>query len=302
MTHTAVHWLLGLLFVLTSAMESDPQDAPAEHVYAQDDQWLEEPMFYDIEISERFGEQNWLAVSGTPHPLGVYKFQHLSHGRSPVFKGPKYTMWRGDTERSGRNRSFNDKDTWYWAPNSIVESRLREGGTVRLPSCATLEESQYDGKSIYRWIGDNVAEPTQEGLPGRMWNHYTRLDDRRYDHDERRTWKGFFLNNVVVKVRKLTAEEKQRVQKQIEDSERDAARDKERVAEKAQDEGNVCQTCYENPPETVIMTCRHLTQCHDCIQTLLKRAEEDEQTAKCPNCRKPFERENTLRVFGGSGH
>jgi len=290
MTQTAVRWLLGLLFVLTSqAMESDPED-----VY--DDQWLEHPMFYEIEISE--SERNGRGdTAGMPCPGGVYKFHHLSDQGSPVFKSTEYTMWRGDVGGGfggdyERKRFFNDVDTWYWAPNSIVK---REEGTVRIPSYDELEAPQYDDMNIYRWIGKNVAQPNLR------WNHYalTKCDvdrtTRRYDEQVRRSWEVFATMDA--KTRELPAEEKQRIQKEIDDRKRIEA--EKEAALKAQCKKGCeckCLCCNENPPETVINTCRHLRHCDDCIQRLLREAEPEK--ARCQECGEPFGREDTRRIFG----
>jgi len=202
MTQTGVRWLLGLLFVLTSqAMENH------EDVYAQDDEWLQRPMDYEIKIDERFDEENWQDESGKVYPGGIYKFQHLSANGSPVFKSPEFTMWRGNTvirDQDQRDRSFNDAGTWYWAPNSIVKTAEREGETVRL--IGDLEGHENNEKSIYRWIGLNVVTPITGSISdGSMWKHYTRLDE--YDDEGRRTrrsWEGLFLNNMIVRARRET--------------------------------------------------------------------------------------------------
>jgi len=238
MTQTAVHWLLGLLFVSTSAMEKDD---PKPFAKVELGPFVEDP----------FGAED-------PDPFAVEN-RPIRCSFSDDEDGPGYI--RGDAYIRG----WMERGCSPFAPALFARSPLDEE--------------------------DGPGSAVDDGILRRMAEERATIEETLIQTAEQRASRAERAITII-----------RGVLKQIADRDWDATVDQESSAEKAQEYGNLCQTCYVNRPETVIKSCRHLTQCHDCIQKLLRKAEELSQRAKCPNCSEPFGRDDTLRIdFGDSG-
>lgn len=68
------------------------------------------------------------------------------------------------------------------------------------------------------------------------------------------------------------------------------------VVEETQEEGNLCVVCMTEAPNTVLLPCRHLKTCDECVLKLQAKAiAEENNILKCPCCRGIVE--DTMRIF-----